>query len=184
MSDDLLARVARLEAHEEIRQLASRYAMALDARDVEAMAATFVEDVPTHGGGVGRAALAEWLQETLRPYTVTFHLIGNHVIDFVDDDHATGIVYCRPEHQVGDLWIVMPLQYWDRYERREGRWYFRSRSPHVFYAADVLENPTQVPGRFNFPGNPFIHRADLPERLATWQAYWGTEAGSGTGEPA
>jgi hypothetical protein len=103
---------------------------------------------------------------------VTFHLIGNHVIDFESDDRASGIVYCRPEHQVDGLWIVMPMQYWDRYEKRDGQWFFRSRSPHVFYAADVLERPQDAPDRFRFPDNPMLTRADLPERWPSWTDYW------------
>jgi hypothetical protein len=186
----LEARVLRLEALEEIRQLASRYALALDSRDVAAMAACFVDDVRTLHGGVGRQAQEAWFDEVLRPFRTTFHLIGNHVIDLVDEDHATGIVYCRPEHEVDDLWVVMPLQYWDRYERRDGRWYFRSRQVHVFYAADVLEHPLQVEGRFHFPGNPMFEAADLPERWESWQAFWaradadaraGAEPGAGAG---
>ncbi|MCD9624016.1 nuclear transport factor 2 family protein [Rhabdothermincola salaria] len=169
---DLEARLARLEATEEIRQLAARYALALDQRDVQALAALFVDDVRTGDGRVGREALADWFDPILRPYSTTFHLIGNHVIDLVDEDHATGVVYCRPEHEVGDLWVVMPMQYWDRYERRDGHWYFVSRSPKVFYAADVLEHPLRVPERFHFPGNPMITRAELPGRWETWQAFW------------
>ena len=38
--DDL----ARLKATEEIRQLASRYAVALDARDIDALGALYVDD--------------------------------------------------------------------------------------------------------------------------------------------
>jgi ketosteroid isomerase-like protein len=169
-------RLAALEAREEIRQLASRYALALDSRDVPALVALFVDDVRTGDGGQGRAALAGWFDAILRPYTVTFHLIGNHIIDLVDADHATGTVYCRPEHQVGDLWVVMALHYWDRYERRQGRWYFKSRSVHAFYAADVRENPASVPGRFRFPGNPLLTKADLPERLVSWQEFWQASA--------
>lgn len=178
---DLEARIARLEAVEEIRQLVARYALALDQRDVTAMAALFVDDVRTADGRVGRAALAEWFDPVLRPYTTTFHLIGNHVIDLDDDDgdHAHGVVYCRPEHEVGDLWIVMPMQYWDRYERRDGHWYFTSRHPKVFYAADVLEHPLRVPNRFHFPNNPMIDRAELPGRWATWQAFWAVDPDGG-----
>ena len=172
MPEDLETRVARLEATEEIRLLVARYALALDARDVATMASLFVPDVQVGDGTSGRDALARWFDRILRPYRVTFHLVGNHVIDLVDDDHATGVVYCRPEHEVDDLWIVMPMQYWDRYARRDGQWLFKSRSVHPFYAADLLENPTDVPGRFHFPNNPLVTGADLPERFETWSAFW------------
>jgi hypothetical protein len=169
---DANRRLQRLEAREAIRDLVSRYALALDSRNVEDLVALFVEDVETGDGETGREAMARWFDPVLRPYRTTFHFIGNHVIDFVDDDHATGVVYCRPEHEVGDLWIVMPMQYWDRYERQDGAWYFRSRKPVVFYAADVLEHPLQVEDRFHFPGNPMIHRAELPEKWESWRRFW------------
>jgi len=172
---DVEARLRALEAYEQIRQLAARYAHALDSRNIEALVALFVEDVKIGDGGVGRDALASWFHKVLRPFTTTFHLIGNHIIELADPDHATGIVYCRPEHEVGDLWIVMPLQYWDRYEQRDGTWYFRSRSIHAFYAADVLENPATLPGRFHFPGNPMLTRAELPERWESWQRFWSAD---------
>lgn len=173
MSDgDVARRLERIEAYEEIRQLAARYALALDSRDMKAMAALFVDDVKTADGGVGRDALAEWFDGLMRPFTTTFHLIGNHIIDLVDETHATGVVYCRPEHEVDGEWIVMPMQYWDRYEQQDGHWYFRSRSPHAFYAADVLSRPTEVDDRFHFPGNPLITKADLPGRWESWQAFW------------
>jgi hypothetical protein len=174
-SPELEDRLLALEAREAIRQLAACYALALDSRDVRTLAGLFVDDVRVGDGRVGREALADWFDDILRPYTVTFHLIGNHVIDLVDPDNATGVLYCRPEHQVAEQWIVMPLQYWDRYERRDGRWYFRSRSIHPFYAADVLQNPAQVPGRFNFPGNPMLDGVDLPERWESWQRFWTTD---------
>lgn len=172
--EELEARLRRVEAHEEIRQLASRYAAALDRRDVAAMVELFVEDVEVGNGERGRDALARWFDPVLRPYKTTFHLIGNHVIDVLDDERATGIVYCRPEHEVGDQWIVMPMQYWDRYERgAEGRWCFRSRKPVVFYAADVLDHPLRVPDRFEFPGNPMITKAELPQKWESWRRFWG-----------
>jgi ketosteroid isomerase-like protein len=177
---DLDKRVRRLEAVEEIRQLVARYALALDSRDVDALAGLFVDDVTTHDGGVGRQALSEWFDSILRHFTTTFHLVGNHVIDFVDDSHATGMVYCRPEHEVGSLWIVMPLVYRDRYERRGDHWWFKSRRPSAFYAADVLAHPLDAEGRFHFPDNPFVTRAELPEKWDSWREFWAraTEAES------
>ncbi|HZQ85171.1 MAG TPA: nuclear transport factor 2 family protein, partial [Acidimicrobiales bacterium] len=63
---ELDERVARLEAFEAIRQLASRYAAALDRRDMEAVAALFVPDVNVGDGTTGRAALAEFFDRTMR----------------------------------------------------------------------------------------------------------------------
>ncbi|MDQ7903707.1 nuclear transport factor 2 family protein [Phytohabitans sp. ZYX-F-186] len=174
--DELAARVDRLESTEAIRQLAARYAVALDSRDVAAMADLFVEDVRVGEGRTGRAELRAFFDRILRPYRLTFHLIGNHRIDFDGPDTATGIVYCRPEHEVGDLWIVMPMAYLDRYERRDGTWYFASRRPKAFYAADVLERPGG--DRFHFPDNPMITRATLPEAWPTWDRFW-SDAGVG-----
>jgi hypothetical protein len=170
--EDITDRLARLEAYEEIRSLAARYAQSIDARDIEALVGLFVDDVPVGGAGHGRAALAEWFDQALRQFTVSFHLIGNHLIELVDADHAAGTLYCRPEHQVGDQWIVMPMQYRDTYERQDGVWYFRTRAAHAFYATDILEAPSAQPGRFHFPGAPMVEAADLPEHWPSWQRFW------------
>ncbi|MGY1814494.1 nuclear transport factor 2 family protein [Blastococcus sp. SYSU D00820] len=176
---DLAARLDRLEAVEEIRQLAARYALALDSRDVPALVALFAGDVRVGDGRVGRAALAEWFDPVLRPYGITFHLVGNHVITRTGPDTAEGLVYCRPEHEVGREWIVMPVVYHDRYVREDdGHWYFRSRKPKPLYAADVRQNPLEVPGRFSFPGNPYVTAASLPEDWATWRAFWAQQSGT------
>jgi hypothetical protein len=173
---NLEERMDRMESAEEIRQLASRYSVALDSRNVRDLVALFASDVQVGDGRVGRDALAEWFDPVLRPYGITFHIIGNHVIDFTGTDTASGLVYCRPEHEVGDQWIVMPVVYHDRYVREaDGHWYFRSRKPKPLYAADVNQNPLDVPGRFNFPGNPYIHAATLPEAWPSWQEFWGAE---------
>lgn len=176
---EFATRLDRLESTDQIRQLAARYALALDSRNIPELAALFASDVAVGDGRTGRAALAEWFDPILRPYRITVHFVGNHVIDFdpADPDRASGLVYCRPEHEVGDQWIVMPLVYHDRYAREpDGRWYFRSRKPQPLYAADVRQNPLDVPGRFNFPGNPYLRHATLPEAWPSWQEFWGRES--------
>lgn len=169
-------RIDRLESTEQIRQLASRYSVALDSRNVRVLAGLFASDVQVGDGRVGREALAEWYDPILRPYGITIHIVGNHVIDFTGRDSADGLVYCRPEHEVGDQWIVMPVVYHDRYVREaDGHWYFRSRKPKPFYAADVNQNPLQVPGRFNFPDNPYVTASSLPEWWPSWREFWARE---------
>lgn len=140
--DGLRARIERLEATEQIRQLAARYALALDSRDVETLVSLFVPDVTTGDGRVGREALAEWFDPVLRPYKITFHLIGNHIIKFQDDDHATGVVYCTAEVEDPDHgWIRQSIVYQDRYERVDGQWYFRARDHQLVYGQKQGSNP-------------------------------------------
>jgi hypothetical protein len=51
----LLARIDRLESLDEIRQLAAKYSLALDMRDLDAMVNLFPEDVRVGKDKVGRA---------------------------------------------------------------------------------------------------------------------------------
>jgi hypothetical protein len=91
--------IVDLCAVESIRQLASRYALAVDVRDLDLLVACFVPDVQVGRSSFGREALRAWFSDTLRRFGYTIHLIGNHVIELLDADHAKGVVYCRAEHE-------------------------------------------------------------------------------------
>lgn len=164
--------VDRLLAHEEIRQLASRYAVAIDSRDLDALVALFVDDVRVGRSARGRDALRASFDESLRAIGVSILDVGTHVIDLVDDDHATGTVYCHGEIQDGERWIHQAIVYRDTYERRDGAWLFVRRIHELFYGAEVGVNPLGLP-----PANwPEHHdgRGTLPERWDTWREFWGT----------
>ena len=98
--------------------------MALDARDLDALVALFVDDVDAGAEGRGRDALKRWYDGVLRRFYRSIHLICGHQFDFVDADHATGSIYCRAEHEDGDGWFVITMRYDDVYERRDGQWGF------------------------------------------------------------
>ena len=158
-----------LVAHEQIRQLASRYAVALDARDLDTLVGLFVPDVRVGSHRVGRDALRANFTEQLRDLGVTILHVANHVIDVVDEDHATGIVSCRGEIEMGAKWIVQSMQYHDVYERREGTWLFVRRHHLLFYGADVLERPIGLPPA-HWPASA-TGKGELPEALPTWRAF-------------
>jgi ketosteroid isomerase-like protein len=170
---DLAHRVARLEAVEQIRQLASRYALALDMRDLDSLVGLYVDDVRVTRTESGRPAMRAAFDQAVRQFATSIHFVGNHVIELDDDDpdRATGVVYCRAEHAVGDQWVVVPLQYEDAYERRDGRWYFRRRRILTWYETDVESRPArELPRRW--PGRPPAE-AELPGAWATWHEFWG-----------
>ena len=167
MTDD---RIERLVACEEIRQLVARYAVAVDSRDLDALVALFVDEVQVGRDQHGRDALRAYFEQSLRGVTVTILNTGTHVIDLIDADHATGIVYCRGEVQLSDQWIVQAIQYRDTYERRDGNWYFTRRRHLLWHAREVGTSPVGLP-QGTWPQDQ-IGTFELPESWPTWGAFW------------
>lgn len=160
----------RLLAYEEIRQLAARYALATDSRDLDMLVGLFVDDVQVGRGAFGRDALRQSFAMSLRGVQRTILNVGTHVIHLVDEDHATGHVYCKGEIQDGDRWIHQAILYRDAYERRDGHWYFVRRRHELWYGAEVGVNPLTLP-----PANWPEHHdgmGTVPEIFDTWKAFW------------
>ena len=65
MDADILDRLDRLESLDEIRQLAAKYALSLDMRDLDAHVNLFANDIRVSRHQVGRAHLKQWLDDTL-----------------------------------------------------------------------------------------------------------------------
>lgn len=170
-------RLDRIESYAAIQQLASRYARALDARDMDTVVSLFHPDVQVGAEQRGRQALKRWMSALMRNMHVTVHLVANHVIDFNDADHATGVVYCRDELERPERgeWAVGTIQYWDGYERVDGEWCFTRRQLHRWYLADALARPAHGIGVNDF-GN-LIRERLLPDAYPTWAKFWDTAAG-------
>ncbi|WP_433472271.1 nuclear transport factor 2 family protein [Spirillospora sp. CA-142024] len=177
----LLERLARIESHQAIGQLPIRYAIAVDSRDLDAWVACFRPDVDMGRRGTGRAALRAYIEPLVRGFYRSVHQICGHRIEFTDRDHATGAVYCRAEHEVGDRWIVMAICYLDDYVRIDGEWYFSRRREKHWYAADVTERPQAV----GFTGWDGAAEPPLPAGFPSWALFWdGDPAVEGlTGRP-
>jgi uncharacterized protein YchJ len=160
----------RLAACEEIRQLASRYALAIDARDLDALVALFVPDVRV-GAESGREVLRRDFERQLRGVGVSILFVGNHVIDFDGDEQAHGVVYCKAEVQQGERWIHQAIQYRDTYARRDGHWYFVRRRHLLWYGQEAAKSPLAQPPA-NWPERA-TGRGTLPESLESWRRFWG-----------
>ena len=135
----------QLVARDEIRQLVAHYAVAIDARDLDAVVALFVDDVGLGRARQGRAALRDDLAHALRDMPLTLLNVGTHLIELDDHDHGRGVVYCRAELQLRDSWVVQLIQYRDRYERRDGRWLFARRQHLLWYGREVGTSPLGLP---------------------------------------
>jgi hypothetical protein len=176
-------RLLRLESLDSIRQLVAQYCLALDMRDLDALCGLFPEDVRVSRNETGRRPLKRWFDETLRvQFTGTAHVTGNHIIEFDSPSDARGLVYSRNEHETGDEWVIMTMMYWDRYERIEGRWFFRRRLPLYWYATDlnrppIGENKMRWPGREPYAGG-------YAEFWPSWKKFWSAEYDADSEVPA
>jgi hypothetical protein len=164
-------RVDRVESLAAIRQIAMRYAMAIDSRDLDMLVDLFDPDVRVGRDASGRDALRAWYDRALRVPRTSIHFVVNHIVEFDDVDHAHGVVYCRDELEIpaAGEWQVGTIQYWDRYARLDGEWCFVERKFHRWYLVDALARPAHGAGVND--SDP-LRGGQLPEAWPTWDAFW------------
>ncbi len=167
---DLLSRLDRIESQLAIQQLPIRYAIAVDSRDLDTWVSLFVDDINCGRRGVGREALKRWIEPMVRTFYRSIHQICGHAVDFIDENHATGKVYCRAEHEAHGKWVVMAICYFDTYERRQGQWYFLKRDEKHWYSSDILERPTG-PNFQRWDAWP-DRKPTLPHDFSSWNGFW------------
>jgi hypothetical protein len=119
-------------------ELAHRYAVALDRKAYDDLVGLFVP------------AIQEKVRASLVPAVerlgVTVLSVTTQIVDLVDDDHATGVIYCTGEIDDPDEgWIRQQIVYQDRYERVDGAWYFRARDHQLVYGTKLADNPLGQP---------------------------------------
>lgn len=160
----------RAVARDEIRQLACRYALAIDSRDLDLLVSLFVPDVRVGRNSSGREALRAFFAESLGAIGVSILFVGNHLVDFETSERARGIVYCRGQIQDGERWIEQAIQYRDSYELRDGSWLFARRDHLLWYGVETGLHPlAQEPA--NWPAH-HTGRGTLPEAWPSWGAFW------------
>ncbi len=168
----------RLLAYQEIRQLASKYAVYLDARDLDRLVALFVPDVRVGRDASGHAALRADFDGSLRRVGVTFLNVGSHAIELDDDAHASGVVYCKAEIQDGgpdsERFITQAIQYHDRYARTEEGWRFVRRRHLLVYGEERATNPLAQEAA-EWPQRQ-TGRGSVPFELDSWRRFWDDDA--------
>lgn len=170
-------RLDRLESLAALRQLPSRYALALDSRDMDTLVGLFLPNVRVGRDEYGRDALKRWYTDVMSSPRTSVHITANHVIDFDDADHAHGVVYCQDELEQPSTgkWVTGKLQYWDRYERVDGEWCFARRRFHRWYIVDSLERPSNGAGITE--GGEALTTNRLPDAFESWAPFWAAVEG-------
>ncbi|MGE3619186.1 MAG: nuclear transport factor 2 family protein [Acidimicrobiia bacterium] len=173
----LEARIRRLEDRAEIIELTYRYAVAVDDRDFAVIEAIFAPDgiFDTPGGrSVGGKAVADFYRKRLPDFGASIHTPNGHILDLLDEDHATGVVLSHAEIAIDGDAYWLGFRYDDRYVRHDGAWKFHERQVRTVYTMPLADLPKGLaePDRKRWPHVP-RGLADLPEPLATYQASLG-----------
>jgi len=162
--------VAWLIASEEIRQLASRYAIFYGARDTQNLAALFIPDIKVTRESSGTEALKQSFDGQMHALGRVILQVNNHLIDVADQSSATGIVSCRGEIEDAEgNWIIQQIQYHDTYKCVDGHWLF-ARRKHLLWYGHTMPNAPAGLDDANWPSNQ-TGRGELPECLESWQTW-------------
>lgn len=126
---DLVERVVRMEAAEEIRHLIWEYATACDAADVTRLEALFAEEAVLRNPDAheGRDAIISYYAPILTSLSFARHHVSNLDITVHDADHASYTAYfCAVLGRDGDS-VLSFGNYRDTVVRRDGRWIYTEK---------------------------------------------------------
>ena len=156
-------RLDRLESLAAIQQLAVRYALAVDSRDMDALVDLFVPDVRVGRDEHGRDALKAWYTTTLRhrrPRCTSWPTTSStSTTPIMPAASSTAAMRSRcPETRAGVGSVLGSLS--DR-----GEWYFERRKLHRWYMVDALTRPS--------------HGAGVDDTLPCSPERWSRGGGSG-----
>lgn len=135
MSDSLEARLARLEALQEIQQLFIDYGLALDDGDFDRYASLFATDgsiaLGPMGKATGRAAIRELMERTMEGRVgKSRHIVSSPQISIdPSGERATSHVMWTVIHRGkdGKPLLTMMGRHHDELVRENGRWKIKQR---------------------------------------------------------
>ncbi|MBY4212603.1 nuclear transport factor 2 family protein [Rhodococcus fascians] len=128
----------QLADRQSVADLCSRYALALDRNDWQALTEIFdtdgVMDFAHVGEVSGPAAIAEICSQALTSLDGSQHLVGTILVT-VDGDRASSISYFHAQHvKAGEIYTVGG-QYVDRARRTSGGWKLAHRVQTVTWTS-------------------------------------------------
>jgi uncharacterized protein (TIGR02246 family) len=182
---ELAARLDRLESRNAITELATRYAIACDEQDLDALVALFTEDAvmdSTSGRmrAVGRAGIRALFTRTLATRGPSCHWTHDVLVrpDASDSDQASGIVYSHAETTPDGVPSVAAFRYADRYRREQGVWRFSRREIAYLYYVPAADYPSALGSPLRVAAGDGRVAADYPETLPSWQAFRANPGGA------
>jgi hypothetical protein len=139
MTQDLEARIARIEARIAISELRARYAFLVDQSHAEEAADLFTEDGEFHGPVKSYVGREQHLKHySHQAMSGMWHFVANEIID-IDGDAATGQCYCYMPCVFEGESYVCACRYDDVLVRHNGKWKFKRRTVTFYYFVPLKE---------------------------------------------
>lgn len=115
-----------------LRDIAMRYARAIDRRDMDLLRSCYHPGAIDHHGNMFEGSIEQyvaWQPDVMAPFAVTAHYIMNTHYK-VEGDHAEGELYFIAFHRIteDDKHVWVGGRYMDRYERRTDEWRIAHRA--------------------------------------------------------
>lgn len=177
-TDDIQARLARLEARHEISALITRYAIACDEHDLDTLELLFTADAEFHSpNGLmtasGRKAILDMFDQVLSVRGPGYHWTHDHIISFDRDaaGSASGIVLGHAETTPHEIQSIAAMRYDDEYRLDGGAWRFSRREIRFLYYVPISEYSTVLKRTDRVAAGKRRLDADYPEQLKSWQAF-------------
>ncbi|RYY44301.1 MAG: nuclear transport factor 2 family protein [Sphingomonadales bacterium] len=174
---DLEARIARLEAESQIRQLIARYCFTIDDRIRPEIAALFADDaVVRSADGVMNAtgvdAIMAQYEGRFAALGPGAHYMHDVQIDFIGDgtQEARGRVSGHAELERNGQMMVCAIRYADTYRNTSQGWRFQERVISFLYYVPIADYPGILLHRDRNRAYAEPKAADFPEALPGWAA--------------
>lgn len=164
------SRISRLEGRLAIRELCSRYARAMDEKDLDGFRDLFTADmrfgrVKEPLWAEGRDTVIAVIASRLEPTGPSFHVNHDQIIEWTGPDCAAGVVSCHAETSGPLGHLVGAIRYHDRYRREgDGVWRLEERLLGFLYYAPVADYPGLLMQRDRL-------RTSNPPQRAHWPEY-------------
>jgi hypothetical protein len=172
---DLDARIARLEAESQIRQLIARYCFTIDDRLHGDIAALFTDDATIKSAdgvmnATGVAAIMTQYEGRFAALGPGAHYMHDVQIDFVGDGprEATGRVSGHAELWRNGQMMVCGLRYKDIYRNTPQGWRFQEREISFLYYVPIQDYAGILGTLDRNRAYDSPRPADFPERLPSW----------------
>jgi ketosteroid isomerase-like protein len=174
----LEARIARLEAESQIRQLIAGYCFYIDDREIDKVRTLFTDDAVLDSadgvmGAKGVDAIIEQYHGRFNVLGAGHHFMHDILINFVGDgtEEARGRVIGHAELWRNNQMMVTALRYDDVYRNTSEGWRFARRTINFLYYVPIKDYPDILGTRNRNMAYPEPRAADFPENLPSWIAY-------------